>query len=598
MFLATTSLTEFWDESDQILFLGPWCLSYEQEAQWLKLGQALLPNPWDDRQRLLQSALYASVVSEQVLTELAALLNTKHDVTFSKRYWRILLGPWLSEYISVLYNYYVHLLEAFKVFPEIRTWMMDEAEYVTPWDYIEYRAMQQQGKYNLQLFSHILDSLGYVFPQKRAAKSISVDEPKSGSPNGSSLKNLLHNIEVAFLQRRFPAKNEVVLLEDNVDRRTRLKLIATHGFSAHYAMEKFPPHWRDRNQPALEWRQELSLPYGGEPFSKIVMTSLGRNIPRIYLEDFKECREWMLARYRRGRFPKVLLNLNGLIANEYGKFLAAEITERGGKILTVQQGGGYGLLRFPGVERHEREISDKFYCWGWAGLEPDPKLDNLPSAKLSNRQRERGSSSFHSKILLMGTAEPRYLNRFQSSPTGRQWEKYVQDTLHFLKELDPKIQGEVLYRGFMFQYGWDMDKRIKTGFPQVKMDDHSRSFQTELRKSRLVVVDHPGTTFLEAVAANVPTLLFFDPCLWEMRDSALPFLDSLRQIKILHDTPESAAAQVSEVYHTVDKWWFSESVQQVRNDFVRHFALNDLKWNRHWLKAIRRESIIWKLKST
>ena len=378
----------------------------------------------------------------------------------------------------------------------------------------------------------------------------------------------------------------MVLLDANVDRRTRWKLAATRGFSVHYAMEKFPPHWRDRNKPAMEWRKELAPPQAAEPFSKIVMASLVKNIPRIYLEDFKECREWMLERYRGKQFPKALLNLNGLLANEYGKFLAAEIAERGGKIFTVQQGGGYGWLRFCWTESHEREISDKFYCWGWAGLESDPKLENLPSAKLSNKKRQRGGSSPHNQILLVGTAEPRYLNRFQSFPAGRQWEKYLLDTCHFLQELAPRFQKEVLYRGFIFQYGWDMDKRLITSFPQVKLDDHSRSFQTELLQARLMVIDHPGTTFLEALAANVPSLLFFDAGLWEMRDAIQPYLDALRRVKILHDTPQAAASQLSEVYHQVDEWWFSKPVQEVRAELAARFALTDKQWNQKWLQAI------------
>jgi putative transferase (TIGR04331 family) len=589
LFLATTGLAEFWDKTDQILFLGPWCLPYEQKGQWLKLSQAILPNPWDDREKLQESALYASEVSEQVLTELAAFLNTEHELNFSKRYWRILLGPWLCNYVDVLYNHYVHLHEAFNVCPEVKTWLLDEAEYLTPWDFIEYREMQQQGLYNLQLFSHILGSLGYDFPKKKPGKSLPSNEIEITSPDKSSLKNFIHKIEGALLKRRFPAGNEVVLLGANVDRRTRWKLGATRGFSVHYALEQFPPAWRYRHKPAIERRKALALPPGDDPFSKILMTSLATNIPRVYLEDFKECRAWMLARYQGERFPKAVINVGGLTSHEYGKFLAAEIAERGGKIVTAQHGGCYGWQRSMWVERHEREISDKFYCWGWAGLEPDPKLENLASAKLSNITRKRGGSPSSGKILLLGTAEPRYLNRFQNAPTGRQWENYIQDTCHFLQELGPKLQREVLYRGFVFQYGWDISKRLSSNFPQIKIDDHSRSFRAAMMKSRLAVFDHPGTTFLEAIAANVPSVLFFDAGLWEMRESIYPYLDSLRRAQILHDTPESAARLVSGVYHRVDEWWFSEPVQEVREVIAKRFALTDKHWNRQWLQTIGRE---------
>jgi putative transferase (TIGR04331 family) len=61
-------------------------------------------------------------------------------------------------------------------------------------------------------------------------------------------------------------------------------------------------------------------------------------------------------------------------------------------------------------------------------------------------------------------------------------------------------------------------------------------------------------------------------------------------VKILHDTPESAAMFICEVYHRVDDWWFSKPVQEVREEFASRFALTDKQWNQKWLKAICRNS--------
>jgi hypothetical protein len=97
----------------------------------------------------------------------------------------------------------------------------------------------------------------------------------------------------------------------------------------------------------------------------------------------------ILDRYGSRTLPKLLLNWGSLWFDEYGKFLAGEIVARGGGIIDFQHGFGYGFNRLFGVERYTRQVSDKFYTLGWAGQENDPRLVNLPGAKLSQRSRER-----------------------------------------------------------------------------------------------------------------------------------------------------------------------------------------------------------------
>ena len=75
MFLATTALTELWDESQPILFLGPWCTLYTQKDRWARLDYRMMPNPWDDRERMHQAGLYCQDLGEQVLAELSVFLE-------------------------------------------------------------------------------------------------------------------------------------------------------------------------------------------------------------------------------------------------------------------------------------------------------------------------------------------------------------------------------------------------------------------------------------------------------------------------------------------------------------------------------------------
>ena len=94
---------------------------------------------------------------------------------------------------------------------------------------------------------------------------------------------------------------------------------------------------------------------------------------------------------------------------------------------------------------------------------------------------------------------------------------------------------------------------------------------------------------LEPLAADIPTILFWDPRHWEMRPAAEPYFDLLRAGEILHDSPEAAAAHCRGVMSEKAGWWRQPSVRQARHTFIRRFALVDGDWQASWLARIRTE---------
>ena len=79
-------------------------------------------------------------------------------------------------------------------------------------------------------------------------------------------------------------------------------------------------------------------------------------------------------------------------------------------------------------------------------------------------------------------------------------------------------------------------------------------------------------TFLESFTMNVPTVMFWNPNHWELRDSAFPFFDMLKDVGILHDTPESAAEHVNAIWEDVDFWWESEILQETLKSFKKRYS--------------------------
>lgn len=125
MFLGTMALSDFWERDREILFLGSWCLRHDRRREWEGLRYAVMPCPWEDRERFHHAAQYIDEYYERLLGDLTDVLNAAHDISRRQRYWRVLIGPWLLEYLHVLYDRYVRLTDALGRHPGLETIVID-----------------------------------------------------------------------------------------------------------------------------------------------------------------------------------------------------------------------------------------------------------------------------------------------------------------------------------------------------------------------------------------------------------------------------------------------------------------------------------------
>ena len=51
-----------------------------------------------------QSIKFSDLFYEEIIDELSETLNKLHNVKWNKRSWKILIGPWLIRFISVVYD--------------------------------------------------------------------------------------------------------------------------------------------------------------------------------------------------------------------------------------------------------------------------------------------------------------------------------------------------------------------------------------------------------------------------------------------------------------------------------------------------------------
>ena len=91
-------------ESKNIIFLGEWCKNYSKNNVYSDESFTVIPYHWKDRSKLQKDHEYLFEFYEKLLSELCIQLNKTHGVKHTKRYWRIVIGPWLLMYLPVLWD--------------------------------------------------------------------------------------------------------------------------------------------------------------------------------------------------------------------------------------------------------------------------------------------------------------------------------------------------------------------------------------------------------------------------------------------------------------------------------------------------------------
>jgi putative transferase (TIGR04331 family) len=273
--------------------------------------------------------------------------------------------------------------------------------------------------------------------------------------------------------------------------------------------------------------------------------------------------------------------------DEAFKQWAATSAESGTVLIGLQHGGNYGSLRQHIDPCHEIAISDRYYTWGWDDPSLQGKVIPGPTPILAGR-KTIGADNSRAGILFATTIWPRYLMQFPFHPMH--FSKYLDWQFYFIEALDPSLIPVLRVRLHRWQLGWDRTLAWSDQYPEVAVEDQSTMFLTSLTKCRLYVADHLSTTFLEALSANKPTLLFWHPELVDLKLEARPYYSRLRASGILHDSPDSAAHAVTAAYADVESWWNRPERQSAVQAFCHRFARTSVDAVDEWKSRLDRFS--------
>lgn len=574
-FLAMSANEEFWDTSCHLVFLNRGCLRYSRKSFWEPLEREIIESPWEQRQNVLDALQYTSGVYEKTLSCLTEALNEIHDLNKSKRFWRIVIWPWLFGYIQILYERYMSLRAALKKYPDLITIGLADDSFITPTDTHEFREYVRDDPYNLQLYTKILLKLGIDIQRKNlkfSAVPIAEEENKY-SPKyilQQAFNKLYRRVEQLFFDGRriylrysyFPRSMELELFLKSFAKVWPIK----------ETRKKMLPAILDRAKRVCIGNHLSEV----EEFESIVKEMLPFDIPQCFVEGFAIINRRMKDVYPAR--PFAIFSAVGWYYDEEFRQWAAYNAEKGTLLIGTPHGGNYCSSKHHYID-DEIKVSDLYLTWGWETRGQNDKVIPAYGTKLCGRKMI-GAHNSKQGILLVGTKSPRYTIFFPS--LGYSFFDYLECQIRFLKALPVDIFSKTRVRLHRADHGWDMEQRIKESCPEVNIEKWDRTFLASLSNCRLYVCDHIATTLFEALALDKPTILFWDPEANPVKKEAEQYYESLRDVGVLHDSPEQAADAVVEAYSNVENWWSDPERRRVVQNFCHWSARTSSDASKHW----------------
>jgi putative transferase (TIGR04331 family) len=567
--LVTTSIKETWPESGPVVFLGQWCWNLEDEKLWKHKDYSIAAYHWDDREKLAHDYCYLKNLHERLIIDLCGQLNKIHSVNYSPRYWQIIIGPWLGYFTQALFDRWSMLQSVLSYDEEFECHILDNEQFnFTANDMASFLDFTSSDDWNEFIYSQLIEYL----PNKNFKIRIIPKLNKSRSHVENTKKN---NIKKSFINIASKwnvlgaSEDDYFFISTYLPKKLDIKLQIKLG--------QIPKFYFSPHVPKIKINKNLRLwnlneTSDGDQFELILRDLIPIHLPKLYLEGYKHT-EKIASNLGWPIQPKVIFTSNAYLSQDIFKIWASKKIEEGCALVIGQHGGNFGMVPWAFHQEHQFEIADKFITWGWS----DKKNKKIvPVGNFVNLNKKVGYDS-RGGALMVATTVPKYSSHLLPMPLSSQWLKYIKFQHEFVSLLSNNIKNSMIVRLSSNDYGWQQENRWLSKFPDIKIDLGYKNIEKLIRKNRIYITTYNATTYLESLALNIPTLVFWDEKYWEVNDRANYFFQLLREQKVFHNNVVSAADHLNSIWSDIDSWWYSESVQSAREIFCNEYSNLDLE---------------------
>ena len=498
---------------------------------------------------------------ERLLPLIANQLNNIHGKNYEIKYWRILIGPWLSAFIQILFDRWECIQQAINFYDIKETTSLNyNDQELVPNSTDDFNHYFTTDEWNHYIFSKIiLFSTNIIINKKEDKSQLFLNKSDIKKPLMKIVAEKLSNV-LSYLGK----DDDIFFISTYLPLIKQIKLELKLG--------QLPQYRIRYNLPYIEYDQNkrnwLFMADNNSDFESFLFKMIPKQIPLVYLEGYNLLND-KKDKHRWPKSPKIIWTSNSDNSDENFKIYAAEKINEGAKLVIGQHGGHYGLGQWSSSEDHHLAISDYYMSWGW---NDSLKLKIKPIGYLKAKSGLNKKYHSNKNLLMVCNSIPRYSYRMYSSIVSSQYLNYLDDQFNFVDNLSSRIRNKLIVRLYKDDYGWKQKERWNYKFSNLNIDSGLSKLDDLIKNTRIFISTYNATTYLESLYLNIPTVIFWDSRYWELRESAKPYFEALKDVGIFHDTPESAATHINKIWNKVDIWWESKDVIKARKLVCNQYA--------------------------
>jgi putative transferase (TIGR04331 family) len=505
-----------------------------------------------NKNQLIFDFNYLNKLKTKILKILTNKLNKFHGIKESEKYWNLIIGFWLQNFLQITYLRWKLVANIEKKYKLFSHYFIISKNEIIPRNCFDFYTKSNGDKWNANLISKILKYNKKTTFLRNIKLKISSEKVIE--------KNIFYKLLSLFSS--IIKSRSIYLSNTYIGFVNELKVLLFNKQLPFFVNDKINKNKITHNVFRENFFFNLNPCNDYEKFLELIIVE---NFPQSYLEDFKYYKKKSYDVYPKN--TKVIVTAVKQNGDDLYSIWVAENIKKNSKYVILQH-GEKGTYVCDFNTNLETEICNYYLTWGWKNKYQNTK-------KFFFIKNFKKKNILKNKITIILQAFGNYPDRYRPNLLQDDNLVFFIKQIEFIKLLSPEVKRQLIirlpYPQSSFRAKDYYRKMILEIYPEAQFDD-SLFMQDIYNKSKLVITSYLSTSYLESLYLDIPTVCVMNKKTCIPNKFSNFFFKKMRDSELIIDDIQKAANLVNRIYDDPNQWFRDLKIKKIITLFKKKFC--------------------------